>query len=225
MYLQNTKIVPRVESWPVLQGVATTPHLLAAGARTDTNASTAWALLQEKLILLDTNGRVRTAIVNGGSLPKGGAMSSCSSATPHGATRSGSVMLVAASSQELVTLSCDASTVACAITKRIVLESGHSNAVTTVACEGTTAWVAAAGAGCVFSVNLQTGTSRKHDAAIAHGNVTALAVTQGRVAVGTEAAVFHEFNASQGTFSRHTSVGDLIDAPPRALAFLGNDLW
>ena len=225
MYLQNTKISPRVESWPVLQGVTTTPHLLAAGGRTDRNTSTAWALLQGKLILLDTDGRIRTAITNGGSLPKGGAMSSCSSASPHGATSSGSVTLVAASSQELVALSCHANTVACTITKRIVLESGQCTAVTTVVCEGSTAWVAAAGAGCVFSVNLQTGTSRKHDAAIAHGNVTALAISQGRVAVGTETAVFHEFNASQGAFSRHTSVGDLIDAPPRALAFLANDLW
>ena len=217
MYLRNARVSPRVASWPVLEEIATAPQLLAGAAPSTTNASAAWALLRGELLLLETTGRARAVVPSGGGLPSSGATSGAAC---------GNGVLVVAAAQELVALSCHADTATCVATKRVALHSGQSGAVApAVACDGTAAWVAPASAGCVFSADLLTGAAKKFDSAIAYGNVTALAVSRGRVAVGTETAVFDDFDASLGAFRRHTDVGDLIDAPPRAVAFVGNDLW
>lgn len=221
-YFENTKISPRVDSWPVLQNTVETPQLLASALAGRT--PTAWALLSGKLVLLDTNGHTRSVDVTGGSLPSGAALNG---AACQGAAQGNAVVLVAASARELVALSChDTNAATCTVTKRVMLAPEQPDKVaTTVACDGTMAWVADGRSGCVFSVDLLSGTVRKHDRAIAYGNVTALAAFRGHVAVGTESAVFYDYNPTTGIFGRHTDVGDLIDAPPRALAFLGDDLW
>jgi hypothetical protein len=218
MYLANTKISPRVESWPVLHDIVTTPQLLGAagggtGSNYGSNASAVWILVPGKLFLLDEDGRTRAVAVGGDGLPSGGAV--------RGAACGGAAVLVAASARELVVLSCRADTAACAATKRVALPAAagsHGTAAPAVACDGTAAWVAPARAGCVFSVDLAAGAVTRHDESIGHGNVTALAAARGRVAVGTDGAVFDEFDARAGTFGRHTDVGDLIDAPASALA-------
>ena len=232
LYLANTKISPRVDSWPVLDDIATTPQLLSLTTPAAPTNASVWALVPGKLFVVDAGGRTRAVSVSGGGLPSGGAVRGATCGADSG-------ILVVASAEEVVVLSCDADEDAavCKTVQQIALppSSQHGGAAApAVACTRTGSgilwpWVAPARAGCVYAIELATGRVIKMDDAIAHGNVTALAVSAAdapfRLAVGTEDAVFYGFNATALTFDHHVDVGDLVDAPAQALAFNGTDLW